>query len=424
MKKLLVDPNDIHTAIGTWSGFVYQGKVALYHVLRLLNENPNNINYLQLDSLEDFAIVNANIEPITLHQVKAVKSTYYSYYQKAFTNLEKRIKAFQCDSAYFHLARKNEYSAEEINKKHPKMEVYQYDNDNHYCSLADINGLIETLITKYLNSNNLSQYIGNTIVSITRNKLEKRIFDHVISIHSSNHKGTPIKEGAYHQVIPISDFKTILEENPSNALDEKYYLFLTKENINTYYTEYCIELEDELSTDNQTISDDDKNKLDCYIKQINSLPEKELIEFIKSILPHRKVKYESIIDFKDHNVQKNEFKRAYLRSLYHLILSESNINNGLIWNDNEKKQYRATAINDGESNLRDICNDIYINMISTDLGTLYQTDYLITSDLEGNIEEILINQIDIEKKEDKNNVNKCSNISLIKRDDAKTNIND
>ena len=204
-----------------------------------------------------------------------------------------------------------------------------------------------------------------------------------------------------------------------------YYLFLTKENINSYYTEYCIELEDELTTDNQAISNDDKNKLDSYIKQINSLTEKELIEFIKSILPHREVKYESIIDFKDHNVQKNEFKRAYLRSLYHLILpNKSNINDGLIWNDNEKKQYRATAINDGESNLRDICSDIYKNIISNDLGTLYQTDYLITSDLEGNIEETLNKQFDVEKKEDKNNVNKWSNIFLIKRDDAKTNIND
>jgi len=421
MKKL-VNPNDIHTAIDTWSGFVYQGKVALYHVLKLLNKNSNNENFLQLDSLEDFAIVNAVIKPITLHQVKAVKSTYYSSYQGAFEKLEKRINDFPCDAAYFHLARENDKSAEDIIAEHPKIKVYQYDNDNYYCSLDDINEEIESQITAYLNSNDFVHFLGG--VSITRSKLEKRIFDHVISVHSSNHKGTSIKEGAYYQIIPITDFKAILEENPSNVLDESYYLFLTKKSINNYYMEYCIELEDELETDNQTISNDDKEKLDKYIKQINSLDKKELVEFIKSILPHRKVKYDSINDFKDHNIQKNEFKRAYLKSLYHLILSKFSVNEGLVWYDIEKKQYRATAINDGESNLRDICSDIYKNIISTDLGTLYQTDYLITSDLEGNIEETLNKQFDVEKKEDKNNVNKWSNISLIKRDDAKTNIND
>ena len=31
----LINPNDIHSAADTWNGFIYQGKVALYHVLKL-----------------------------------------------------------------------------------------------------------------------------------------------------------------------------------------------------------------------------------------------------------------------------------------------------------------------------------------------------------------------------------------------------
>ena len=89
----LINPNDIHSAADTWSGFIYQGKIALYHVLTLmLNEANVDDLELQLDSLEDFAIVRndgTNISPVSLHQVKAMKSHLYSSYQEAFNNLEK-----------------------------------------------------------------------------------------------------------------------------------------------------------------------------------------------------------------------------------------------------------------------------------------------------------------------------------------------
>ena len=77
-KKLL------NTAISSWSGFVYQGKVAIYHVLL----ERNNANYtLQLDSLDDFAIIDANECIISIHQVKAKKETHFSSYKEDFEKL-------------------------------------------------------------------------------------------------------------------------------------------------------------------------------------------------------------------------------------------------------------------------------------------------------------------------------------------------
>jgi len=108
----LIDPNDIHSASATWNGFIYQGKVALYHVLKLINEKDSVEGlHLQLDSLEDFAIVryeNNDPKPVSLHQVKAVKSKYYLKFKEAFEKLEKRKDDFPCDEeAYFHLAMNN-----------------------------------------------------------------------------------------------------------------------------------------------------------------------------------------------------------------------------------------------------------------------------------------------------------------------------
>ena len=48
-----------HSAISTWSGFVYQGKVALYHCLKLINQGDSDFQ-LQLDSTDDFAIYKDN----------------------------------------------------------------------------------------------------------------------------------------------------------------------------------------------------------------------------------------------------------------------------------------------------------------------------------------------------------------------------
>jgi len=52
--KTAIDPETVHSAITTWSGFVYQGKLALYHILTLLAADRGSDNcFLQLDSLED-----------------------------------------------------------------------------------------------------------------------------------------------------------------------------------------------------------------------------------------------------------------------------------------------------------------------------------------------------------------------------------
>ena len=80
-----------HTAAATWSGFIYQGRIALYHVVKLLHDKTEAELaelFLQIDSIEDFAIIKYGLRdsviPVTMHQVKAVKSNYYSSYKDDF----------------------------------------------------------------------------------------------------------------------------------------------------------------------------------------------------------------------------------------------------------------------------------------------------------------------------------------------------
>ena len=72
----LIKKEDIHSAVPSWSGFVYQGKVAIYTALHILNnvieDDPYSIDKysLVIEDLEDFVIFKNNrVESI--HQVKA-----------------------------------------------------------------------------------------------------------------------------------------------------------------------------------------------------------------------------------------------------------------------------------------------------------------------------------------------------------------
>lgn len=74
----------------SWSGFNYQGKVALYYALRLINAEPVDAdlsNYsLMLESTEDFEI-RRDGDPVSFHQVKAYNASTYSDYSDALLGI-------------------------------------------------------------------------------------------------------------------------------------------------------------------------------------------------------------------------------------------------------------------------------------------------------------------------------------------------
>ncbi|GFZ62406.1 hypothetical protein PSE10A_49170 [Pseudomonas amygdali pv. eriobotryae] len=80
----LAEPN---SAISSWSGFVYQGKVALYYSLKLLTEGVRDFE-LQLDSTDDFAIYKDG-KLLSAHQVKAKVGSTRGSYTSALKSLQK-----------------------------------------------------------------------------------------------------------------------------------------------------------------------------------------------------------------------------------------------------------------------------------------------------------------------------------------------
>lgn len=93
-----MDKNYPATAVTTWSGFVYQGKIALYYCLKLIEQGDVDFE-LQLDSSDDFAIYK-NDSLTSAHQVKAKIGVYRSGYAEALKKVRTAISFVFCALLY------------------------------------------------------------------------------------------------------------------------------------------------------------------------------------------------------------------------------------------------------------------------------------------------------------------------------------
>ena len=103
-----------HDASPTWSGFNYQGKVALFHSLgeikkNLLNDETYNFNgyNLLVENHEDFDIESPD-GFVSFHQVKAINKCTFGTYENALLAMALQLdnKVFIKVNGYLHTWRK------------------------------------------------------------------------------------------------------------------------------------------------------------------------------------------------------------------------------------------------------------------------------------------------------------------------------
>ncbi len=123
-----------HDATATWSGFIYQGYVAIYVALKqicrllsapdVLDKNTIGLRYqLEVENWEDVAVVKEDVNGkyyLSIHQVKNRRENNISSYKKALIQLmlEKSFlkqKNLGMPEAYLHTSREIKEGEEEIN---------------------------------------------------------------------------------------------------------------------------------------------------------------------------------------------------------------------------------------------------------------------------------------------------------------------
>lgn len=89
-----------YDASPSWSGFNYQGKVALFYVLSMINSKSLSYDFnnytVTLEKTEDFEIAESG-RVISYHQVKAYQLPSYSKYSEALIGI--MLELYKCKDA-------------------------------------------------------------------------------------------------------------------------------------------------------------------------------------------------------------------------------------------------------------------------------------------------------------------------------------
>lgn len=207
------------TAITTWSGFVYQGKIALYHCLKMINQGDADFE-LQLDSSDDFAIYK-NGALTSAHQVKAKIGKYRSGYAEA---LEKssaivfdRTKGV---SRYFHVSVQLDNTDDYTAKNGEIVQFYVY-GSNKYCGLGEIERLTKEVIRQICNS--MSITISEDLLYYNYCLLSEKISSKAMAIHRlvQDDREKANKAAYENRITAHSLLDEILTKNPYNSTE--YY---------------------------------------------------------------------------------------------------------------------------------------------------------------------------------------------------------
>jgi len=375
------DPTFPDTAIPSWSGYVYQGKVAIYHVIKTLCERPGEECYVQLDSLEDFALLKKENEIISLHQVKAHAKGPFSGYNdsagnSAFEKLKKRASEHGCAHAFFHLA--NEITNKpisEIESEFSPVKVYKYE-EKHECPVDGIDSKIEEQVKEYFSKHSpaaeKSWRCDSAYVQRVKVFLFELVHDRVLRIHAKGQKNKgSMAAVAFQEKIDLTEFTSILNANLNESGDAKYYLYLIRMDLRRYYLEFC-----------EKISDSELcKKMASYFETIEKLDAKNIVIFIQNITPHREIKFNSITDYHDNTLIQSEVQSAFFKILVELKQLDFKEAKSVFECLNAADHYYPTAIQSGQSHAAAICEKIIQNALRTDLGLSYERDNLITTDI-------------------------------------------
>lgn len=382
MAKNDIEASLPHTAVATWGGYIYQGKVALYHCLTLILDDLNcgEELSLQLDSIDDFAILSGGACK-SIHQVKAYKSENFSAYASAIEEqIEKTLEHPNC-SAFFHVSKRLELPAG-FESDYSPVSLYEYKKDltsENHCGLSEIDDILERTIKEiYLRHYPAELHkLSSEYIGWSRNLLEDIVVKKVIAMHSEIQlsKAVVQRQVASREKIEFKFFVDILRCNlTSSILSEEYFFSMILKDLGSYFSEFC---------DDNDLHGEELKKLSRCVAQISQLDIEGLKSFIRSILPDKKGRFSSLAEYKDEAFTSNDLQLGLFRIFYELVESAydpSRKVKNFFWSL-PSGDYYPTAIHQGPSSAGAICKRIVEGSIKHDVEFLYESGTLVTSDI-------------------------------------------
>ncbi|MBS0961250.1 ABC-three component system protein [Acetobacter thailandicus] len=395
------------SAVSSWSGFVYQGKIALYHSLKLIHDGDLDFE-LQLDSSDDFAIYkNGKIH--SAHQVKAKISKNRSGY----TNALEKSTLIEYDKIkgtprYFHVSVKLDNTDDYKGASGETVKFYQY-GSNHHCGLGEIEGLTKELIRKLCEKNSIT--ISDNLVNFNYCLLSEKISTKAIYNHKLNQvDGISENRAAYVGRINARNiWDELVAKNPYQ--DRDYYAVELKARLQTH-------LEERLDQMLPTMNDATYERARRLCEHIRDTHINELKTLCQMMKPSER--------FQD--VQTSDIRRY--TNLIQAISAEPIFNHLPHYLDRKNRFYAPTALDVDEN--EDCESDMIREMKNNEdlLILLFEYNHLIASKAEAsftfNTKFTNSDDFDNKKATEKleSNITKSLCISVITKDDAEDRLND
>ena len=395
------------SAVSSWSGFVYQGKIALYHSLKIIHDGDLDFE-LQLDSSDDFAIYK-NGKLHTAHQVKAKIGKYRNGYTKALeqsTLIEHdKIKG---TTRYFHVSVPLNNTDDHRGASGEIVKFYRY-GDNYYCGLGEIEGLTKELIKEICKKQHI--IVSDNLINFNYCLLSEKISTKAIHNHKLNQvDGISENRAAYEGRIKASNIlEDLLTENPYQNRD--YYTVALKARLQTH-------LEERLDQALPTMSDATYERARCLCEHIRETPINELKALCQMMKPSER--------FQD--VQTNDIRRY--TKLIQAISVEPIFNHLPHYLDSENRFYVPTALDVDESEECEFDMTREMKNNGDLLRLLFEYNHLIASKAEASFtfNTKFTNSDDFDNKQTteklESNITKSLCFSVITKDDAEKRLND
>lgn len=173
-----------HSAVASWSGFVYQGLCGLHYALHLLNKDFDKVRNWKLnyEAYEDFSILDDCDLIVSMHQCKCVNATrdFTDECQKMkdkeeYWSTKEPLLSDSYKGLFFHSNQTNTYSCE--------IKSYDYETSNKLCNPSEIYSLIETEIERITKA---YYYPGSCKSKLYR--LTSMVSKHIESLHETQIK--------------------------------------------------------------------------------------------------------------------------------------------------------------------------------------------------------------------------------------------
>lgn len=350
MAKTISSREETNSAIGSWSGYIYQGLCGLLVVLRMLKSNRDGYKdyALQLDAYEDFSILDDKGRIYSLHQCKSDKNR--TNYDDEFTKMKAKADTLAVEGklqdaanrkCYFHCNRQVTIAAG------CGVEAYSFDPGKTYCEPWSIQGLLDKEVEVLKNAESNTQALRAALETIVNGEVLQTQQDYF-----NAPKGAKLYEISRTKRIPFSLFEEKLKATILSYAEGDFIMQMKKA--------YILGVE-ELSTEDE--EDENKEKAALFVQRLRELNENEMRQFLQRVNPKDKLEdtHQSW-----HNITAGE----RINYLYNLITEFPLDMKELHWQTTNSLQTPSTLGNDVKK-IEKVSKMIYENQANLDFPWIY-----------------------------------------------------